>query len=128
MGLNITHTMGSFQFENQEQLRQNAKNIFDRQGVSTEVAERIINQTIFTAQNSGLNAQLAMIQASTQINLNNKLKDTLKYLRSNTNKKAGKTPVFGEIWDVFTQDDNTEYNGELSDFVVDLDKNIFIAA
>lgn len=130
MNLNITHTLGSFQFENKENLKQSAQNILSKQGASNEVAEKIINQTIFNATNSGINAQIALIHASKSINTNNNLKETLKYLKSNATKKSSKLHVFGEIWDDFYNDEDNKncYNEELFDFVINLDNNIFAAA
>lgn len=129
MGLNITHTLGSFQFENKDQLRQHAKNLLNRQGASEEAVDKIINQTIFKNEANAINSQLAILQTSTQITLNNSLKDTLKYLRNNAHKKEVKKPVFGELWEISTHDESEIYNGELSDYIVDTNSNnIFVAA
>ena len=76
MGLNITHTMSSFQFENRENLRNAAKNILNRQGASTETVQKIVENTIFS-NSTYSNPQLSIIKASSQISLNNNLKETL---------------------------------------------------
>ena len=81
MGMNITHTMNSFQFESRENLRNAAKNILNRQGASTESMQKIIDQTIFQ-NNSYQNSQQLVLSTSAQITLNNSLKETLKYLKS----------------------------------------------
>ena len=126
MSINITHTMNSFQFESRENLRNAAKNILNRQGASTEATNNILEQAIFSTKNS--NAQLDILRASTQISLNESLKETLKYLKTQANKKTKKEPVFGELWNVISKEEIT-YEGELVDFVVDSSlKNIFAAA
>ena len=126
MSINITHTMNSFQFESRENLRNAAKNILNRQGASTEATNNILEQAIFSTKNS--NAQLDILRASTQISLSESLKETLKYLKTQANKKTKKEPVFGELWNVISKEEIT-YEGELVDFVVDSSlKNIFAAA
>jgi len=126
MSINITHTMNSFQFESRENLRNAAKNILNRQGASTEVTNKILEQAIFSSKNS--NAQLDILRASTQISLNESLKETLKYLKTQANKKSKKEPIFGELWNVISKEE-ISYEGELVDFVVDSSlKNIFAAA
>ena len=129
MGLNITQTLGSFQFENKDQLRQHAKSLLNRQGASEEVVDKIINQTIFKNESSAINSQLAILNTSSQIILNNNLRETLKYLKNNTSKKVFKKPVFGELWAISSHDESEVYNGELSDYIVDTSSNnIFVAA
>lgn len=128
MQLNITQTLGSFQFENKEQLKQHAQNILTRQGASEEVAEKIISQTIFNNEKSAINSQLAILKASSQISLNNNLKDTLKYLKNNAHKKEPKKPILGELWNISSHDETEVYNGELSDYVVDPSRNNIFAA
>ena len=127
MGLNITHTMSSFQFENRENLRNAAKNILNKQGASTETVQKIVEQTIFS-NNTYQNPQLSIIKASSQISLNNNLKETLKYLKSQVNKKVVKEPVLGELWDIVNKEEFS-YDGELANFVIDSSvENIFAAA
>lgn len=126
MGINITHTMNSFQFENRENLRNATKNILNKQGASQETMQKIVEQTIFKSDFH--NPQLSVIKASTQITLNDSLKETLKYLKSHANKKVDKTPVLGELWSIIEKENNN-YEGELADLVIDTScKNIFAAA
>ena len=127
-GLNIAHASG-FQFENRENLRNTAKDILSRQGASEEFTKNFMDNAIFSqARNKAdYNAQLAIIKASTQISLNESLKETLKYLKTQANKKVAKEPVLGELWNLFDKED-LNYQGELVDFVIDNSvENIFAA-
>ena len=70
--------------------------------------------------------------ASTQISINNSLKETLKYLKNHANKKSVKAPVLGELWNIFSSNNEASeknpYKGELYDFEIDKNaKNIFAA-
>lgn len=123
MGINITHTMNSFQqFENRENLRNAAKNILNRQTASQETVQKIVDKTVFD-----YNPQLSIIKASTQISVNNSLKETLKYLKSHASKKPAKEPVLGELWNIANSNKSIEEN-ELYDFEIDNSaKNIFAA-
>ena len=132
MSMNITHTMNTFNFESKENLHNTAKDILNRQGASKESIQKIADQTIFDSKQSvvinSLNPQLAIIKASSQITMNNSMKETLRYLKSQAIKKTKKEPVFGELWDLISKKDD-EYSGELIDFVVDSEcNNIFTAA
>ena len=133
MGINITHTMDSFQFENRENLRNAAKNLLNKQGASKETVQNIVDKTIFNTKGQlsdvYSNPQLAIIKASTQISLNNSLKETLKYLKNHASQKSVKKPVLGELWDVAIKaSTENPYSGELYDFEVDTSlKNIFAA-
>ena len=132
MGLNITQTMTGFQFENKENLRNAAKNILENKGASQEATQKIIEKTIFDnntqIRDSYINPQLSIIKASSQITINDSLKETLKYLKNNAHKKITKEPVLGELWNIFSQEE-VEYKGELCDYVIDENAtNIFIAA
>lgn len=125
MTINIMHTMNSSHFENRNNLRNTAKDILNRQGATENGMKNILNETIFSNRNP--NPQFSIIQASSQITLNNSLKETLKYLKSHTNNKPKKQPVLGELWEIANKED-LEYKGELIDFVVDSSlKNIFAA-
>lgn len=128
MGLNITQTLGSFQFENKEHLKQHAKSLLNRQGASEEVVNKIIYQTLSSNEAIAINSQLAILKASTQISLNNNLKDTLKYLKTNAYKKEPKKTVFGELWNISSHDESEDYNGELADYIVDTSSNNIFAA
>ena len=123
MTINITHTMNNFQFENRENLRNAAKNILLRQNASGEAAQKIIDKTVFD-----YNPQLSIIKASTQISVNNSLKETLKYLKNHASKKPAKEPVLGELWNIVNGKKEIIEN-ELFDIEIDNSaKNIFAAA
>ncbi len=133
MGLNVSTTMG---FENQNVLRNAAKDILNNSGASQESSAKIIDQAIFETRKSYTdiypNSQLAIIKASTQISVNGTLKETLKYLREHANQRTVKTPILGELWENFSinnQDsEKNPYEGELVDFKIDeKTKNIFAA-
>lgn len=132
MGINITHTMDLLQFENKENLRNTAKNILNKNGASEEAAQKIVEKTIFDADKQikelYSNPQLAVIKASSQITMNNTLKETLKYLKSHANKKISKEPVLGELWEKLNSAKEDTYKGELLDFQIDdTAVNIFAA-
>lgn len=131
MGINITQTMGSFQFENRENLRNAAKDILSRQGASTETVQKIVDKTIFNSNGEIYSsAQLAILKASTQMSVNGTLKETLKYLKNHASKKTQKEPVLGELWNLFSMEEiESDYEGELIHFEISKDaKNIFAAA
>ena len=129
MGLNITHT-NSFQFESRENLKNTAKNLLAKQGASQEASQKILEKTIFNQIKPEANyaPHLAIIKASSQISVNNSLKETLKYLKSHAGKKtSAKEPVLGELWELFNKEE-TNYQGELVDFEIDNSiANIFAA-
>lgn len=132
MGINITHTMDLLQFENKENLRNTAKNILNKNGASEEAAQKIVEKTIFDADKQikelYSNPQLAVIKASSQITMNNTLKETLKYLKSHANQKITKEPVLGELWEKLNSANEDNYKGELLDFQIDdTAVNIFAA-
>lgn len=125
MGLNITQTMNSFQFESRENLANTARDIFNKQGASKETAQKILDTSVFT-DTVYRNPQLAIIKASSQISINDSLKETLKYLKSHANKRVAKTPVLGELWGRL--ENEQEYKGELIEFEIDSSiENIFAA-
>lgn len=126
MALNITQTMNSFQFESRDNLRNAARNILQRQGATPEMTQKFVEQALFT--NDSYNSQLAILKASSQITLNNSMKETLKYLKSQANKKVNKKPVLGELWKLLELKDEEGYAGELIDFEIDSSaQNIFAA-
>ena len=129
MGINITQTMNSSQYEHRETLRNAAKDILNRQGASNESLQKIIDKTIFDSEGRVYpNAQLAIIKASSQISMNGKLKETLKYLKSHPSKKADKKPVLGELWNLFSQEELGTFD-ELNEIEIDFSRdNIFAAA
>ncbi len=126
MGMNITHTMNSFQFENREHLRNTARDILNRKA-SEKVTENIAQKAL-NANSVYHNPQLAIIKASSQISINNSLKETLKYLRSHANQKENKKHILGELWETIKSETELDYNGELLDFEINIfAKNIFAA-
>ena len=126
MGMNITHTMNSFQFENRENLRNTARDILNKKAPEKTVEN--IAEKAFNANTSYQNPQLAIIKASSQITANNSLKETLKYLKTQANKKAEKKHTLGELWEIVNKDEEIAYQGELVDFVIDNSvDNIFAA-
>ncbi len=133
MGLNITTTRDLFQFENQNNLRNAAKNILNKQGASQESVQNIMDKTIFNTDNQikevYTNQQLAVLKASAQVSMNESLKETIKYLKKHASKQAPKKPVLGEIWDLTSKlKEEKPYEGELSDYEIDSSlKNIFAA-
>lgn len=136
MGLNVSAS-NSYLLDNQEVLRNTAKNILSKGGASTEATQKIIEKTLFNNNNQlkdiYTNPQLSVIKASTQISLNNSLKETLKYLKEQAAKKTPKEPKFGELWNIVSTENNASeknpYKGELCDYQIDKNiKNIFAAA
>lgn len=126
MGINITQT--SYNFENRESLKNTAREILNRQNSSKEPIQNILDETIFGSESSIYsNAQLAILKASSQISIDGRLKETLKYLKNNPVKKANKRVVLGELWDLFLQSDHEP--AELPDWEIDYSaENIFAAA
>ena len=131
MGINVTQTLGSFQFENQENLRNTAKDILHKQGASEQTIQKIIEKTIFNPDERIYSkSQLEVIKASAQISMNGSLKETLKYLKKHAgDKKTTKTPKLGEIWDMFSKEEVSDnYDSELFNFEIDSSvENIFAA-
>ena len=136
MGLNVSTNSYSYEYENRENLRNAAKNILNRKGATSEATQKIIEKTLFNndiaLRESYTNPQLSVLKASTQITLNESLKETLKYLKEHANKKVAKKPVLGELWSIFTTNNEASeknpYHGELYEFEIDKNaKNIFAA-
>lgn len=128
MGLNVSTTM----FENREFLKSAAKNILSQSSTSENAVTRIIDRTVFDVSESYVNPQLSVIKAATQISVNSTLNETLKYLKLHANQKTTKTPVLGELWNIFSANNEASeenpYKGDLYDFVIDKNiKNIFAA-
>ena len=135
MGLNISASM-AYNLDNGEILRNAAKNILNKGGASEEATRNIIEKTLFNndavLREVYTNPQMSVLKASTQITLNESLKETLKYLKEHANRKVTKEPVLGELWNIFTANNEaSEKNpdhGELYDFEIDKNaKNIFAA-
>lgn len=133
MGLNLSIDY-SFQYENRDMLRNTAKNILNKSGATPDATQKIIEKTLFEGdkllKEQYTNPQLNILKASTQISLNNSLKETLKYLKAHKNVKTKKIPQFGELWNIATVNNEAseqKYN-ELFEFKIDKKaKNIFAA-
>lgn len=125
MGINVSTTMG---FENKNLLRHTAKEILQKNGVSSENADKIAQKAVFASSDFASSTELNALKASTQVTLNKSLKETLKYLQAHANDKRKKY-VLGELWNQFEKEKKEEnYTGELIDFEVDSNlKNIFAA-
>ncbi len=135
MGLNVSALM-AYNLDNGEILRNAAKNILNKGGASEEATRNIIEKTLFNndavLREVYTNPQMSVLKASTQITLNESLKETLKYLKEHANRKVAKEPVLGELWNIFTANNEASeknpYHGELYDFEIDKNaKNIFAA-
>lgn len=126
MGINITGTMNTSQFENRENLRNAAKNILNKTNSSKETIDNIINENIFDYKNE---IEKSNYNGINQVILNQSLKETLKYLKKNSQKKEKKQAKLGELWTLFNNSENDNIENELLDFVLDPNaKNIFSAA
>ena len=133
MSINISGNY-SYQLENRELLKDTAKNILAKSGASESKVAEIAEKAIFNSAKSDLytNSQLSILKASTQISINNTLKETLKYLKTHATQKHAKQPMLGELWNIFNANNETAeknpYRGELFDFKIDKNaKNIFAA-
>ncbi len=132
MGLNVSVNYSN-QYENKEQLREIAKNILNNSGANSESTKQIIEKSVFLANKTMKDLyttpQLDVLKASTQITLNNSLKETLKYLKSHSKQSLKtKTPILGELWKVIEVNKSSSENNELYNFELDKNaKNIFAA-
>ncbi|MCQ2743687.1 MAG: hypothetical protein MJ230_02680 [bacterium] len=126
MGINITHTMNGYQHEN----RGNHGNtdILNRKEIPEESAENTSKSSIFNSDSRIYsNAQLSILKASSQISISSTLKETLNYLKKHPVKKQVNTPVFGELWDILS--DNKDTSIDIIELDIDYSaKNIFEAA
>ena len=124
MNINVSTNMG---FQNQDFFKNAAKEILQKKNADSEASNEFSQKTIL---GSVLNnsSKLSILEASTQITLNNSLKETLRYLQAHANDKRKKY-VLGELWDRFENIDNyDEKAAELLDFEIDDNaKNIFAA-
>ena len=132
MGLNVSVNYSN-QYENKEQLREIAKHILNNGGANSESAKQVIDKSVFLANKTMKDLyttpQLDVLKASTQITLNNSLKETLKYLKSHSQKSLKyKAPVLGELWKNLEASNSSYKDNELYDFELDKNaKNIFAA-
>ena len=126
MSINVSTSMG---FENREFLKNAAKEILQKNGADKEKANEIIQKAVFYPEYE-TSAGLSALRASTQITLNNSLKETLKYLNAHANDKRKKY-VLGELWDILgnLKENEDDKSNVLLDFEIDANaKNIFTAA
>lgn len=128
MSINISTSMG---FENSEIIKNNAKNILQQNGVETVKANNASQEIISFNNGLGFPAQNYVLMASTQITVNNTLRETLQYLKNHRNNTK-KEPVLGELWAIMNTENNSSeenpYHGDLLDFEIDSNtKNIFAA-
>lgn len=135
MGLNIP-TDYFFQLENREILKNTAKSILSNNGATSDATQKILEKTLFEGdrlmREQYTNSQLSIIKASTQISINDTLKETLKYLKSHAKKEVKKMPIFGELWNIVSTNNETSeknpYENELYEFQIDKNAvNIFAA-
>ena len=116
----INNTLSNF--PNKQTTEHNNNTLSEQKNIISE------NESFNT---SVLNSQQYVLMTSTQITLNNTLKETLKYL--NTHKKqTRKEPRLGDLWRILNVDNNeTEknpYNSEIIEIQIDENaKNIFAA-
>lgn len=125
MGLIITtglinNTLSNF--PNKQTTEHNNNTLSEQKNIISE------NESFNT---SVLNSQQYVLMTSTQITLNNSLKETLKYLNSHK-KQTRKEPRLGDLWRILNVDNNeTEknpYNSEIIEIQIDENaKNIFAA-
>ena len=128
MGLNVSMNY-SFQLENRDILKNTAKNILTNSGATPEATQKIVEKTLFEGdrllKEQYTNPQLSVLKASTQISINNTLKETLKYLKSHAKKETKKTPVFGELWNIASANNQASeknpYQNELYEYQIDKD-------
>jgi hypothetical protein len=118
-------------FCNQELLKNNAKDVLQNGGVETNRNADALQKSAVFSYGTGLPSHQFVMLASTQITLNNTLKETLKYLK-NRERKVKREPVLGELWQVMTTDneqsEKNPYHGDLIDFEIDAKaRNIFAA-
>ena len=135
MGLNVSMNY-SFQLENRDILKNTAKNILTNIGATPEATQKIVEKTLFEGdrllKEQYTNPQLSVLKASTQISINDTLKETLKYLKSHAKKETKKAPVFGELWNIASANNQASeknpYQNELYEYQIDKDTvNIFAA-
>ncbi len=125
MGMSVSTSMG---FENRELIKNSAKNLVQGNEEAQQKASESIMQNSITNARS-LTTQEYILLASTQITLNQSLKETLKYLQKHANSRK-KEYTFGDLWKVLnTENEDSEknpYQGEV--FEIDQNKkNIFAA-
>ena len=132
MEFNIKTNMNLQSFENRENLRNAAKNILKKQGTSENSMQKILDLSVFdkTVRNYDAFKTQNVINAAMAISLHNSLRETSKYLKNKkVEVKKKEIAILGSISDLFSENEENNYDGELKDFEIDFSvKNIFAAA
>ena len=128
MSISVSTSMG---FGNQELLKNNAKEVLQNNGVEANKNADVSQKSAVFSYGTGLPSHQFVMMASTQITVNNTLRETLKYLK-NRERKVKREPVLGELWQIMTTDneqsEKNPYHGDLIDFEIDAKaRNIFAA-
>lgn len=132
MEFNIKTNMNPQSFENRENLRNAAKNILKKQGTSENSMQKILDLSVFdkTVRNYDAFKTQNVINSAMAISLHNSLRETSKYLKNKkVEVKKKEIAILGSISDLFSENEENNYDGELKDFEIDFSvKNIFAAA
>ena len=128
MGMSVSTSMG---FENREYFNNSAQNTAQNNGAAAEKQVAVSTFAPEYANFKPLTTQQYILLASTQITVNNSLRETLKYLRTHAENKK-RDYVFGDLWKIFnTENEGSEenpYQGELLNIDIEYNKkNIFAA-
>ena len=128
MELNITQMMSHQQFENRENQKKTIEEILTKEGATDESVTDVMDKSIVDFFDNRIysSAQLSIMKAASKINVNDKLKETVKYLKTQPIKTYDKKPVLGELWDLFSRKE--EIFSNIIDMEIDYSvKNIFAA-
>ena len=127
MGMSVSASTG---FINREFLNDSANNRQNQNSAATNTPKTVVQNNAKYSLGTPLTTQQYIMLASSQITVNNSLKETLKYLRNHAEKNR-KSPVFGELWDILNMENNNDehpYQGELLNIEIDDSAiNIFAA-
>ena len=96
--------------ENQQFISTSAKML--EQKTSENAGQRAQTTSSVISEQASLStmSQFSVLKASTQITLNNSLKETLKYLQAHANDRR-KEHIFGELWKILsTTNEEAEKN------------------
>ena len=127
MDLNIIRSNNN-KYENRETLKNIAKEILKQKGASEGSMKKILDLNTLTFDNKKYyyGAHLEILDANNKI-MTQKFIKSFNTKKNKDDKKTIKKAKLGELWDLL--DENTYYEGELVDFVIDNSaKNIFAAA
>jgi len=125
MDINVSTSMG---FENRNFLKKDSQDSQNSQNSHKDSEKKQSGKHVtLPASDFIYSSELNSIYASSQIKLNDSLKETLTYLKKHSKDRA-KKHIFGELWEKMNQEKD-EYNIDtLIDFVIDNDsENIFAA-